>query len=249
MHASRTRFKKEIVSEFMAPVRESNKVIILCGGMPGYPGKKEELMEWLAKKGFWVFIPRYRGSWESGGEFLKKSPAEDIKDVMDGIQSGFTDLWSHASYEMRNPSYYLIASSFGGPAAILNSRDKRVKKVVALSPVIDWTAEKSSEIDKLRKFTESAFGNAYRSNKKNWEKLKTGKFFNPMSEINKLDGKKIMIIHAKDDKVVSYKPSQEFGSILNSLAVGAGEAKFLLLPKGGHLSTSELPKFWKKISL
>lgn len=240
--ASRTRFKKEIVSEFSPPCppsKKSNKVIILCGGMPSYPGKKEELMEFLSKKGYWVFIPRYRGTWESGGEFLKTSPHKDIIDVMNGIQKGFTDLWSHTKHKILTPSYYLIGSSFGGPAAILASKDKRVKKVVALSPVIDWTKEKKTMALEWN-FTKSAFGAAYRLNIKNWNKLKTGKFYNPMSEIKKLDGNKLMIIHAKDDKVVGFQLSKKFSHILNS--------KFLLLPKGGHFSTSEIPKLWNRIS-
>src|SRR3989344_1145741 len=121
MHASRTKFKKEIVAEFLAPARKrirqahrkSNKVIIICGGMPSYPGKKEDLMMWLSKKGFWVFIPRYRGTWESGGEFLKISPHRDIIDVMDGIQKGFTDLWNHTKYQVLDPNFYLVGYSFG----------------------------------------------------------------------------------------------------------------------------------------
>jgi len=57
----RARIKNKIISEFVPPSKKSNKVIILCGGMPGYPAKKE-LMFFLAEKGFWVFSPRYRGS-------------------------------------------------------------------------------------------------------------------------------------------------------------------------------------------
>ena len=239
MHVSRTRFKKEIVAEFLPPAKKSNKVIILCGGMPSYPGKKEDLMEFLAKKGYWTFIPRYRGTWESGGEFLKTSPHQDVIDVIDGIQSGFTDLWSGTNYKLPVPNFYLIGSSFGGPAAILASRDKRVKRVIALSPVIDWTKEIKT-LDLERDFTKSAFGAAYRLNRKNWNKLKTGKFYNPMNEVNKLNGKKLLIIHAKDDKVVSYRPSQEFARVTG--------CKLLVLPTGGHLSTSDLPKFWKKIA-
>ena len=69
----RTRFKHQIVAEFLPPTRprKKQKVIILCDGMPSMP-RKQALMEFLAAKGYWVFYPRYRGSWESGGQFLRK---------------------------------------------------------------------------------------------------------------------------------------------------------------------------------
>src|ERR1051325_8928015 len=92
MHPNRTRIKKEIVCEFVPPVRPTRRVIILCGGMPGYPGNRG-LFSFLSKKGFWVFAPRYRGSWESGGEFLRISPHKDIQDVIEAIPKGFKDLW------------------------------------------------------------------------------------------------------------------------------------------------------------
>ena len=52
--------------------------------MPSIPSK-QPLSDFLAAKGFWVIYPRYRGAWESGGEFLAKSPHEDILDVLDEL--------------------------------------------------------------------------------------------------------------------------------------------------------------------
>src|SRR3989344_3148538 len=46
----RTRFKKQIVSEFLPPARPSKKVIVLAYGMPGVP-KAREVMEFWSKKG------------------------------------------------------------------------------------------------------------------------------------------------------------------------------------------------------
>jgi len=36
----RTRFCKEIVAEFLEPLSPSNKVVVLCSGMPSYPAKE-----------------------------------------------------------------------------------------------------------------------------------------------------------------------------------------------------------------
>ncbi len=241
-YALRTRIKKEIVAEFLPPMRKSNKVAILCGGMPGYPARKE-LMFFLAEKNFWVFSPRYRGSWESDGSFLEKSPHLDVIDVMDSLSSGFTDLWNNKKYKIKDPRIYLIGSSFGGPAAILASKDTRVKKIIALSPVVDWRVKSKIEpLDWLGKFTRVAFGNGYRFRQKDWDRLKSGTFYNPVSELGGLDRSKIYIIHAKDDEVVPIKPVIKFAKALG--------CKITVLKKGGHLSSSNLMRavFWKRVN-
>src|SRR3989344_5587418 len=103
----RTRFKKDIVTEFLPPSRPSNRVIIFCKGMQGLPRFPEVLKFW-SKKGFWVFFPRYRGTWESGGEFLKDSPEKDILDVIDELPKGFTDLWSGKEFKIKPTELYLF---------------------------------------------------------------------------------------------------------------------------------------------
>lgn len=242
LYTLRTRIKKEIVTEFVLPINKSNKVIILCGGMPSYPAKSE-LMFFLASKGYWVFLPRYRGSWESDGLFLQKSPHIDIIDVIDILSHGFYDLFNNKKYSIKNPEVYLIGSSFGGTAVILASIDKRVKKAIALSPVTDWRVETKLEpIDWLSKFTKLAFGNGYRFKQSDWNKLKNGNFFNPIKMIEKLDKNKIYIIHAKDDEVVYASTSIKFAEQLG--------CKITLLKKGGHFSISNLIKsnFLKKVN-
>jgi len=234
MYLLRTRFKKEIVCEFLPPARKSNKVIILCGGVPSMPGNKK-LAEFLSEKGFWVFKPRYRGSWESDGNFLEKSPEIDIRDVIDGLFEKIVSIYDGIEYDIKPKKIYLVGSSFGGPAVILNSKDERVTKVFAFSPVIDWSVESKTEsIDWLGEFTKQAFGNGYRFSDKDWNKLKTGKFYNPISFPDKIDPKKVFIVYSKDDEVVPFGSTKDF--------INKNSCKSLLLNKGGHLSTSLLLK-------
>jgi alpha-beta hydrolase superfamily lysophospholipase len=247
----RTRIKGEIICEFLPATerkrsrsRMGDKVIILCGGMPSYPGGKNALAEFLAKKGYWVFIPRYRGSWESGGSFLKISPHRDVLDVISQLPRGVKDLWSGKIHTLARPEIYLIGSSFGGPAVILASRDPRVRRAVALSPVTDWRVETKTEpIDKLKAFARAAFGNGYRGTQKDFDKLKTGKFYNPAHDTRSINGAKLLIIHAKDDEVVYAKTSMEFARQTG--------AKLMLKSRGGHLSISDAirPEYWKAIRL
>lgn len=253
MNILRTRFKKEIVSEFVVPNRPSKKAIILAYGMPGVP-KDTATMEFWAKKGFWVFFPRYRGTWESGGEFLKRSPHEDILDVISELPKGFVALWSGRQYKVRPSKLYVFGGSFGGPAAILCSRDPRVTKAVAFAPVIDWAAPSKDEpMDKLGAFLPKGFGNAYRFSKKNWLRLSENKFYSPASLILpplprgeqrgvvSFDGSKLLIIHAKDDRSVPYSYTKRF-------AAKTG-AKLITLRTGGHfgVAKSTEPRIYKEI--
>src|SRR5580658_6828740 len=135
----RTRFKKEIVAEFLPPARagKRQRVIILCDGMPSIP-RKQPLVEFLAAKGFWVVYPRYRGAWESGGEFLRRSPHLDILDVIGELPKGLVEMAFRKQFALTPDEIFVIGGSFGGAATILASLDSRVNKVVANCPVTDW---------------------------------------------------------------------------------------------------------------
>lgn len=100
---------------------------------------------------------------------------------------------------------------------------------------------KTRLIEREEKFTRKAFGDAYRFSHRNWMKLKKGKFYNPSMHINEIDGNKLFLIHAKDDKTVPYRPTMRFAK-----KVGA---KLMLLKHGGHLSGSVIMKsaIWRKI--
>jgi pimeloyl-ACP methyl ester carboxylesterase len=239
MFLPRTRFKKEIVAEFLPPKARSNKVIVLCGGLPGYPSAKQ-LAGFLSKKGYWVFVPRYRGSWESGGRLLAKSPHQDVLDLIDQLPRGFRDFGSDRIRKIRNPKVYVVGSSFGGPAALLVSKDARVKKVLAISPVVDWRADNRDEpLTQMGRYVATEFGAGYRVASRGWERLGAGKLYNPATALNLIDGRKILIIHAKDDDIVGFAPTKKFAKDTGSVLVP--------LRTGGHLGLGllENPKFWK----
>lgn len=243
----RTRFKKEIVAEFLPPMRQGKKckVIILCDGMPSMPSK-QPLAEFLARCGYWVFYPRYRGAWESGGKFLEKSPAEDIADVISGItKSSIRESAFGQEFRVKPDAIFVIGGSFGGAAAILASLDRRVKKVIANCPVVDWSilGEEQAKETSNRSYPEyirEAFGNGYRLTDRNWNKLRRGDFFNPAHRVQELTASKIMMFHAKDDPYIPWRQVDDF-------ARRAG-IRLNLLKRGGHLSTSRtVQQYWPRI--
>ncbi len=241
MKPLRTRFAKDIVAEFLPPKKNSNKVIIFLSGGPSVP-RLAETLNFYAKKGFWVFHPRYRGTWESSGSFLEKSPEQDALDVISQLPKGFIELETGKKHKVNPKNLYLFGCSFGGPAALLASRDKRVKKAVLLSPVIDWQAPSKAEpMDWLLVYIRNAYGQAYRVADKNWGKLQAGNFYNPIKHIKEIDGKKILVFHAKNDISVNWKPTDYFCRQTKS--------QLVLLKKGGHFGSKFFsePFFYRKI--
>jgi pimeloyl-ACP methyl ester carboxylesterase len=243
----RTRFQRDLVTEFLPPSRSGKiqRVIVLCDGMPSIP-RKQPLAEFLAAKGYWVFYPRYRGAWESGGEFLARSPHEDILDVIGGFSKEFRELAFGRRFRLSADEVFVIGGSFGGAAAILSSLDPRVKKVIANCPVVDWAIlareqKKETSNPSYAAYIREAFGNAYRLSDKNWQKLFGGKFYNPAYHAPEVTASKVMMFHAQDDPYIPYRSVEKFARQTGS--------SLKLLRRGGHLSTDKIVrKYWKPIS-
>jgi dipeptidyl aminopeptidase/acylaminoacyl peptidase len=242
----RTRFKNEIVAEFLPPTRPRKKqqLILLCDGMPSVP-RKQPLAEFLAGNGFWVIYPRYRGAWESGGEFLARSPHEDFRDILDALPADVEEIAFGQRFRVAPDRIFVIGGSFGGPASILLSLDPRVNRAVANCPVVDWgilaEAEKAETSNpNYAEYIRLAFGNAYRLSDANWRKLHAGDFYNPWQYRNKIEGSKVLMFHALDDPNVPYKRTRQFAEITG--------AKLKTLKRGGHISTDYITrKYWKQI--
>jgi pimeloyl-ACP methyl ester carboxylesterase len=212
--------------------------------MPSIP-RKQPLMEFLAAKRYWTFYPRYRGAWESSGQFLQRSPHEDILDVIDQLPKGFRELAFGQRFRLSPDEIFVIGGSFGGAAAILASLDPRVKKVIANCPVVDWgilATEEPRETSNpnYASYIREAFGNGYRLSDRNWRKLRSGRFYNPAYHAREITPAKVMMFHAKDDPYVPYKTVREF-------AVRTG-VKLNSLDRGGHVSTEYIiRKYWQRI--
>lgn len=238
----RTRFKKEIVAEFLPPLRPTKhqRVVIICDGAPSVPSKRD-LLQFFSHKGFWVIHPRYRGTWESDGIFLRKPLDQDAIDIIDSLPHGFISFWDNKKYRVRPDEIYIVAGSFGSPAGILASRDSRVTKVVCISPVVDWRAPSKAEpLGWFFKFLKNGFGNGYRFTPRETKKLMSGKFYNPVRHISEIDGSKLLIFHARDDKSVRWNEVAKFAR--------ATDATLKLFKHGGHLSSKKIiPKYWKQI--
>lgn len=242
----RARFNREIVAEFLPPARRSRKtrVIVLCDGMPSMP-RKQPLADFLAHQGYWVFYPRYRGAWESDGDFLAKSPHLDILDVIGALPRGFRDAAFGKTFSLSPDEVFVIGGSFGGPAAILCSLDRRVKRAIANCPVVDWSILRESQKTETSNpsyaaYIREAFGNGYRLSARNWAKLYRGDFYNPIRHVAEVEPTKLMMFHAKDDPHVPWRTVARFARLSG--------APLKLLARGGHLKTEYVVQhYWPRI--
>ena len=241
----RARFG-EIVAEFLPPsrARRQQRLIVLCDGMPSIP-RKQPLAEFLAGHDFWVLYPRYRGAWESGGEFLARPPHEDVLDFLDALPTELEEIAFGRRFRLVPDQVFVIGGSFGGAAAILLSLNPRVASVVANCPVVDWSVLSQSEKAETSKknyaqYIREAFGDGYRLSNANWEKLRSGTFFNPWHHRDEIDGSKVLMFHAKDDPNVPYQRTRKFADVTGS--------KLVTLNRGGHISTTYVvTKYWRQI--
>ncbi len=192
-----------------------------------------------------MFYPRYRGAWESGGEFLARSPHLDILDVIGGLATEFRELAFGRRFRLAVEEVFVIGGSFGGAAAILASLDPRVKKVVANCPVVDWAIlrreqKKETSNPSYAAYIRAAFGQGYRLPDRNWKKLFGGRFYNPTYHAAEVSSSKVMMIHAQDDPYIPYQSVRKFARITG--------VKLKLLRRGGHLSTDLIVrKHWGQI--
>jgi len=241
MHPYRTRFAKDIITEFLPPRRISRRVVVLCDGLPTLPSKSA-VLEHFSRLGYWAFHPRYRGTWESGGRFLAREPQEDVLDMVAGLTRGFRTAWEGESFRLVPSSVHVIGSSFGGTAAVMSSLDPRVDGAVALSPVIDWTAESKAEPHAyLRQVINDGYGEAYRFSSSHWRRLTRGGFFDPVAHVQEFDGDKLLLVHADDDDVVPRAPAKRFARATGCDAV--------FYAHGGHLSLSAVltPRIGRRV--
>jgi predicted alpha/beta hydrolase family esterase len=120
-----------------------------------------------------------------------------------------------------------------------------VKRVVANCSVVDWTfwirlRRPRPANANYAEYIRQAFGNAYQLSDANWNKLRSGTFYNPWHHRKEIEGSKVVMFHAKDDPNVPYERTKLFAELT--------DAALKSINKGGHISTDYVVrKFWAQI--
>src|SRR3989338_512707 len=89
-----------IFFEFVLQDRNADVVIIL----PGFPGRNDynEIIEVFFERGYHVFVPRYRGSYQSSGTFLSKSPVHDLEHLTSFVKRAYKNCYRLSFDNLRN---------------------------------------------------------------------------------------------------------------------------------------------------
>ena len=202
----------DIFFEFLVHKDKKNTIIIL----PGFPSSNvmDEKIYFLHKKGFNVFIPRYKGTYQSKEEFLKSNPIIDLSNFVTKLKKGVAiSLWDMRSTQFDTKQIFVFGESFGGSiACALAATSQDIKKAVIVAPVWDFkNHNKNHDEQNLRHLTEfvkKAFLNLYRykfdSIDKEMEKFKEVSF-----EYYKNNLKiPVLVFHDPADKSVSIEHSR-----------------------------------------
>ena len=156
----------DIFFEFLVHKDKKNTIIIL----PGFPSSNvmDEKIYFLHKKGFNVFIPRYKGTYQSKGEFLKSNPIIDLSNFVTELKKGTAiSLWDMRSIQFDTEQIFVFGESFGGSiACALAATSQDIKKAVIAAPVWDFKNHNKNhdeqDLRHLTTFIKKAFLNLYR---------------------------------------------------------------------------------------
>jgi len=156
----------------LAELSFSYGAVIILDGLPSRPASKDQLIKKLSGHGFDVFFPRYEGTWESKGEFLKRPPSQGIIEFIEALRKGVS--LNDKKYFARK--IFLLGSSFGGGVALDVAAKGVADKTCALSPVISF--RRVPRIKTLEDYLRTAYSKDYRFNSKNWQKLLEDRLWN-----------------------------------------------------------------------
>lgn len=240
-------FFGDVGCDVSLPQKQSNKkLVIICPGLPSDPSNYD-MMDFLSERGFSCIYVRYSGTWGSYGKFLKNSPAEDVNNIVITISKDklFIDSSNNKKINLDFKEIILLGTSFGGSAVLVSgAKSKFVKKIVALSPIVDYKTHSKNknyseeDLSTLGDYLKRAYGKTYDFDKFSWEKFIAGKLdINPVDYVSELSKKELVLISGKKDKSISVERLKKFFESIQSK-----RKEHYILEDAGHLSLRKIDK-------
>jgi pimeloyl-ACP methyl ester carboxylesterase len=208
----------DIFFEFLLQKEPADTIIML----PGLPSSNssDEILRFLYSKGYHIFCPKYRGTYQSNGKFLETNIVTDLSTFIDSLNRGSVkSLWDEKDLNFKIKKKILMGSSFSGAIACgLASKRDDLSCVILFAPV--WDFAKHNELGDeqdllfLTKFLKRAYRNLYRFDFENIQKsLSSIKEINPSNYIKSLT-QPILVFHDPEDRIVSIRHTQQMLKIL-----------------------------------
>lgn len=160
-------YRVKIDDTFLGIWLGGNKGNIILGcGLPQYIDKYHPLVEQVSRLGYNLFVPRYHGTFESGGNFDTASSVQSIKDAINVVKSGkATELFNNGKIAWSNDiPLYLFGYSYGALPALLSN--EKVGRTILVCPFISVNYHLENTSGEILKetfeFVKRAYPNLYR---------------------------------------------------------------------------------------
>lgn len=200
---------------------EPKPAIIYLSGFPSN-GSYDDKINLLYEKGYNVFVPLYRGSFQSNGSFLERNPVRDLEEFYDYISKGKAiELYNEKEINFKNTCTYLYGSSYGGSMALGLAAVRSIDKIVLSGPVWSWDShsEKEEDLQQLIGFVKRAFKHLYRLDTEDLQgRLREFEELKPAFYKDKINAE-LLVFHDTEDKVVNYKHTEKHARDLKSKVV------------------------------
>ncbi|MCX8159104.1 MAG: prolyl oligopeptidase family serine peptidase [Candidatus Pacearchaeota archaeon] len=233
-----------IFFEFILQEKTADAIIIL----PGFPSGNDfkDLIKIFYNQGYHVFVPRYRGSYQSSGKFLSKNPVDDMIMFVRHLGSGSAkSLWDGKKKVFNINRKILVGSGFGGSIALgVAAKYPGFSHLIVAAPIWDFVKHNKDndeqDLKKITEFVKAAYQNCYRydfsdivKKLKKFEELKPD-FYLPRLTLP------ILVLHDTNDKFVAFRNSKE---MVGKLSKGTLVEHYL----GHKLSADLVNALWKDI--
>jgi esterase/lipase len=231
--------------DFVLQDRKADAIVIL----PGFPGKDDfrELIGIFFDRGYHVFVPKYKGSYQSLGTFLSKNPVDDLVAFTEHLERGeVKSLWDNEKMSFIINKKIVAAWGFSASIALgLAAKSVKYSHIILASPIWDFSKhnEKGDEYDlvKITEFVRRAYKNCYRFKFKDINK-KLSKFseIKPEYYVQTLAEFPILVFHDPNDNRVAFSHTKEILPLFSNIT-------YIEHYLGHGLNDYLISAFWKEI--
>lgn len=216
--------------------------LVMCHGCPSHPydhapfGNKRLLQDWYC-----LVFPNYIGTWWSDGICTFENCIDTIMSVIDFLKTwSLFDNRSGMKYIRKStlPICLIWASFWGSIALCAGALSNHITKIVACSPIIDWSTHNmdggEAPLWDIIDYIYNTYNNLWRIDRAfgaafiKWQL----KYISPMEYIDLLSGKDILLIHDLFDPQVKYGRSKDF---IESFAASPYLKKIYTLSTNRHI--------------
>lgn len=236
MHLYKT-FIEKICCE-IGIAQNPKATLLVCPGLPGIP-KEQQLLKKLTEHNYNTIYPRYRGTFESEGLFLRDSPVTELVFLINTLKkkNTFKEVYNQTMKQIGLNNIIVLGSSFGADVALGVASRLQVPCFI-LCPVTDYSSVGSEEgeqrVEHLEQFMREGFPFLYRIADDGFEKLRSNKLLLPASDLLENHNKKIILVHGAKDTTVALKRSKSLATF--------PFVDFFIFDTKGHLTFSSLPE-------